>query len=159
MFSRAIEIGTYYQLGEDRMFILSTAAWFHDTGYLFVGSKGHEKESVHIMQDFLTRQGISPGIIDSIAQCIRATEIAAKPVSLLEEILCDADTYHFGTLRFRETDELIKKEIEVLSGVTFKKWVDRSIAILANHRFYTSYCQEKLGEGKALNIVWLHSLE
>lgn len=152
-----IEIGKFYTTAEEIMFILRTAASFHDTGYLFVGQKDHEEESVRIMADFLSDLKLPQSTIFAIGQCIMATKLPVDPVSQTEQILCDADTYHFGTTRFRETDPLIKKEVEALMGITFTHWIEGSIALLTNHQFYTSYCQQKLNGGKQQNIDWLRA--
>jgi predicted metal-dependent HD superfamily phosphohydrolase len=155
---RVIEIAKYYTPVEEIMFILKTAAWFHDTGYLFVGGKDHEEEGVYRMKEFLTGLKVFPPVMDTISRCIMATKRSGEPVTQLERIVCDADTYHFGTLLFRETDLLVKKELEAFTGTTFTHWTNDSIALLTNHRFYTYYCQQKLSAGKKENIEWLRSL-
>ncbi|HYC30128.1 MAG TPA: HD domain-containing protein, partial [Chitinophagaceae bacterium] len=49
------EIAMQYQLSEREQFILYAAAWFHDTGHLFVDPARHEMKSVELMRDFLTK--------------------------------------------------------------------------------------------------------
>ena len=155
---RAGEIARFYGLDDEQVFIISAAAWFHDIGYLFVGPKEHEEESVRVMKEFVSDIISTPGLIEKIAQCIMATKRSTDPVSVAEKIVCDADTYHFGTIEFRQTDPLIRKEIELLTGKVQTDWITNSIKMLRNHQFYTSYCKERLDEGKAQNIAWLQSL-
>jgi predicted metal-dependent HD superfamily phosphohydrolase len=155
---RTIEIASYYKLDEESLFILKAAAWFHDTGYIFRGPNNHEQESVNIMMVFLHKYDLSPRIIDQVEQIIMATKLPTSPVSLSEMIICDADTFHFGTIEFKRTDELVKKEIELRTGLILIDWVKHTIAMLQNHRFYTSYCAERLEKGKMQNIAWLLSL-
>jgi predicted metal-dependent HD superfamily phosphohydrolase len=154
----ASEIALFYKMNDESLFIIRSAAWFHDTGYLFTGPKAHEEESVRIMKEFISNFNVSEMVIDKIQRCIMVTRRVTVPVSLSEEIMCDADTYHFGTLEFRQTDPLIKKEIELLTGTESKDWLSTTIHMLRNHRFYTSYCQEKLNVGKSQNMLWLQSM-
>jgi predicted metal-dependent HD superfamily phosphohydrolase len=154
---RVREIAEDYKLAEESLFIAFTAAWFHDTGYLFVGSKGHEEESVKVMKTFLLTLETDPSLADKISQCIMATKLPVNPVSISEKILCDADTYHFGTLRFRLTNTLVKEEVESLTGRILTHWIEDSITLLTHHQFYTPYCRQKLNEGKKQNLAWLHS--
>lgn len=155
---RANEIGSFYKLNDEQSFIISTAAWFHDIGYLFTGHKGHEQEGVRLMKDFIQDFISTPPLIGEIEQCIMATKRDAEPISLAEKIICDADTYHFGTDEFRQTDPLIKKEIELTTATIQTGWTANSIKMLRNHQFYTSYCKERLQEGKERNIAWLQSM-
>jgi len=154
----AIEIAVFYKLSEESLFALRTAAWFHDTGYLFKGPDDHEQESVNIMKTFLHKYNLPSALINKVEQLIMATKEPTSPVSLAEMIICDADTYHFGTIEFKQTDELVKKEIELRTGLILLDWVKHTIAMLKAHKFYTSYCVERLEEGKMQNIAWLQSL-
>ena len=45
--------------------------------------------------------------------CILATKLPQMPDGLLQEMLCDADLYHLGTLDFFACDVLMKKETEL----------------------------------------------
>ena len=40
---------------------------------------------------------------------IMATKIPRNPKNLLQQIICDADTYHLGTKDFKETNKKITK--------------------------------------------------
>jgi predicted metal-dependent HD superfamily phosphohydrolase len=146
------ELADYYLLtGKDR-FILLASAWFHDTGQLFSEPKGHEEVSISIMRDFFKTNPIENEALASIANCIRSTEISTLPGNLLEQIICDADTYHFGTDEFWITDELVKKESMLRQGIAIKDWGAKTLSFLENHRFFTSYCQQRLNPGKQINI-------
>jgi predicted metal-dependent HD superfamily phosphohydrolase len=155
--ARAEEIALVYTLDDESVFIIKTAAWFHDAGYLFVGSNGHELKGVDLMKEFILGMSSGRRLAEKISQCIMATKRVAEPVSLMEKIICDADTYHFGTLEFRQTDLLIKKEIEFLTGSVQTGWISDTIRMLKSHQFYTSYCKELLNAGKEQNIEWLKS--
>jgi predicted metal-dependent HD superfamily phosphohydrolase len=152
------EIALFYKLDEESLFVVLTAAWFHDIGYLFGGSKDHEFRSVFMMNQFISNKNISRNITDKIETGIMATKRFAIPLTFAGEIICDADTYHFGTSEFRRTDLLVKKEMEQVTGWIPPDWINRTIEMLRNHKYYTSYCREKLDEGKNQNIAWLQAL-
>lgn len=107
------------------------------------------------MTNFCQQLYVPNSVITQISGCIMATQQPVKPSSLLEEILCDSDTYHFGTKRFQQTNLLVKQEMEALTGHRFEHWIENSIRLLKEHVFFTSYCQEKLNAGKAANLEWL----
>jgi len=140
---------------QDRSIVI-IAAWFHDTGHLFSMSQGHEQKSVEIMTDFLSQESCSQAIINEVASCIMATRMPNNPTNLKQEILCDADTYHLGTDDFLTTDKLIKLELEHREGLSVDNWDVKTLAFLTSHSFYTSYCKDKLGEGKTRNIARLY---
>lgn len=154
--SRTNEMIQYYGLSSDESRIVQVAAWFHDVGYLISGMHEHERVSVEIMKQFLTASGIGRNEIQLIAGCIMCTRLPTNPGSLLEEILCDADTYHFGTDEFLKSDEAIKREFKLKKEIINDDWDKKTLQLLTEHRFYTSYCQQHLNAGKNANIQLLN---
>ncbi len=154
--SHCTEIAAHYSLAEEEEFKLIAAAWFHDAGQLYKPGLLHEEKSAQLMETFLDEY-CSNKVIEAIHQLILATRYPPAPVSLLEKIICDADTYHFGTPVFLQTDLLVKKELEAFIGHPVSQWKEKSIQLLQQHRFHTSYCQEKLKAGKQANIDHLKS--
>jgi predicted metal-dependent HD superfamily phosphohydrolase len=152
---RANEIALNYALTETEPFIVAAAAWFHDVGHLFGPAAGHEERSVIAMRTYLKKQGLEPGILNSIEQCIFATKIPQKPKSLLEEIVCDADCYHFGTDEFDSTNELVKKEFELRNSFLPLNWNAATILLLEQHTYFTAFCRRLLQAGKRKNIYSL----
>lgn len=147
------EIASYYLLNETDTFILVVSAWFHDIGHLYGEMKGHEQRGVTIMQHYL--QNIDGELITAISGCILATRFPSHPANLREQIICDADTYHLGTPFFRQTDVLVKKEVEMRTGMTFPDWHQKTLGLLKQHLFFTEYCKTRLNTGKQENIEWL----
>src|SRR5687768_14448907 len=102
--ARAKEIAGHYHLSEKDMLTVFAAAWFHDTGYLFAVPAVHEAKSVELMKDFMAaNNGIDNELTAAIEQCILATKSTVNPSNILQHIVCDADTYHFGTKDFKIT--------------------------------------------------------
>lgn len=150
------EIERHYHLSAREKFILLTAAWLHDIGHLFGEMKEHEKKSVEIMQVFLANNNCDREIINQVAACVMVTKFPSNPASLIEQILCDADTYHLGTDEFPQCDELVKKEM-LLRGVEINEWDIYTLAFLQKHKYFTTYCQQLLNNGKLENIRMLQS--
>jgi len=155
----AREIARHYELDPDDCFIVTIAAWFHDIGHLFAPLEKHEEKGAEIMTEYATTTtGLPQQFIPAIAGCIMATKWPSHPKNRNEEIICDADTYHFGTNYFRQTDNAVRREIELRTGKTFPDWHKRTIALLRIHHYFTDYCQHLLNPGKQQNIAWLQSL-
>ena len=148
---RSSEIATNYNLIDTELFILLAAAWFHDTGQLVGSAKFHEDRSVVLMKKFLEGKRIAKEIMDKIENCICATKLPQNPKSLLEEIVCDADTYNLGTEAFIKTDELLKNEFE-LRNMPIDNWEKKTLNLLLNHKYFTSYCHTLLNKGREKNI-------
>lgn len=151
---RMNEIAGHYELNDKEMLILCVAAWFHDAGYLFVEPALHEVKSVELMQDFMQQQNIDAEIIQQVAGCILATRAPRNPINLLQEILCDADTYHFGNKDFKESNKLAYQEFRQISDepIETADLRKQTIAMLQEHSFYTTYCKDLLNAKKASNM-------
>ena len=152
----AKEIGDHYRLAEERMFILLAAAWFHDLGFLYTTPEKHEEKSSELMRVFLAPY-CPEYILSAIEGLIFATRYPTTPTRFLEEMICDADTFHFGTSYFLITDDRVKKEMEGRTGGEMQNWKNQSLLLLRAHRFYTSYCRQLLDKGKMENIRILES--
>ncbi len=151
--TRTKEIAGHYNLVENDMVILFVAAWFHDTGYLFAEPKVHEEKSVELMRAFIESEIEDDNLVNSIEECILATKAINSPKNLLQQILCDADTYHLGTKDFNETNKQVFEEFR-MRGNTISKmdWQIKAIQLLEGHQFYTTYCKELLTEKKKKNM-------
>lgn len=150
---RVKEIAAHYDLSEREMLILFIAAWFHDIGYLFTGETGHEEKGAEMVRSFLLENLNDPEMTEEIAGCILATRHPRNPTTLLQEILCDADTYHLGTKDFKETNKEVFKEISLKeSNIEKGDWNERAYKFLKSHRYYTAYCRNLLDEKKRQNM-------
>lgn len=153
----AEEISQHCQLSSADKMILMAAAWFHDVGHLITGMYEHEKKSVAVMKLFLSCSNVEEETIDKIAGCIMSTKLPSCPDNLLEEILCDADTYHLGTDEFLISDESVRKEFDPTGNIKDAEWNKQTLQFLLQHKYYTSFCQERLIDGKNINIQLVHA--
>jgi predicted metal-dependent HD superfamily phosphohydrolase len=150
---RTKEIAGHYYLSESDMLAVYVAAWFHDTGYLFVEPALHEEKSVELMTEFMKEYTEDEQLIERITDCILATRPPRNHSSLLFQIICDADTYHFGTKEFKETNQLVWEEFKAKDPtLTEEEWQERSIDFLNQHEFYTKYCKDLLSGRKKKNM-------
>ncbi|MEO8764506.1 MAG: Pycsar system effector family protein [Ginsengibacter sp.] len=153
---RTKEIAGHYKVSEDEMLVLFTAAWFHDTGHLFTEPSKHEAISCEVMRKFMTSK-VDDKIIDQVEGCILATKFPRNPKNLLEQIICDADTYHLGTKDFKDTNKRAFKEQSLRLGETDpEKFNEETIHMLENHQFYTNYAKTLLNERKIKNMKKIH---
>ena len=149
----AIQIANHYQLSDEDFFIVITAAWFHDTGYLKT-RENHEAESVKIADDYLEKEKVGKDDVDKINQCIMATVMPQNPQTLLGQIICDADLFHLGSDNFTDKNKLLRKEIEESSNKEISKeaWRLESVEFLEQHHYFTDYCNVLLNDKKQQNL-------
>ncbi len=150
---RTKEIAGHYYLSESDMLAVYVAAWFHDTGYLFAEPQQHEEKSVELMTAFMKEYANDEQLIEKIERCILATRPPRNHSSLLFQIICDADTYHFGTKDFKQTNKLVWEEYKARDpNLVEKEWRAKSADFLNQHEFYTKYCKDLLDERKNKNM-------
>jgi hypothetical protein len=109
------------------------------------------------MQEFMKQdQNIEPSLTEAVAGCIMATRLPRNPKNILEEIICDADTYNLGTKEFKETNKLVRKEF-ALRGYDslLRDWYGNTAELLEKHTYYTTYCKVLLENRKQKNIAWV----
>jgi predicted metal-dependent HD superfamily phosphohydrolase len=148
-----VKIANHYHLSDQDFFIVSTAAWFHDTGYL-TSFEEHEARGADSAKQFLDDKGVDPAVTASVVQCILATKMPQHPVSLLEQIVCDADLFHLGGDSFKERNKLMRKEMESYfdKHIDKNEWRAKTIALFESHHYHTDYCQDLLTAIKLLNL-------
>ena len=152
---RSAEIADHCSLDETELFVLTAAAWFHDCGYLTGPPNEHEARGIRIMNTFMNEHGIEKNIIAEIKACIDSTKYPTNPVSLTAKILCDADSYHFGTDHLFVSDEQVKEEFSLSHGFIPLDWDKKTVQLLEQHNYYTDYCRQLLEPGKQKNIYIL----
>src|SRR5918993_1888880 len=150
----AIQIGNHYQLSDEDFFVVITAVWFHDMGYFSDHPKNHEQEGAEKAATYLRTINVPEEIIEKIRRCILATKIPQTPVTLLEQIVCDADMFHLGTSEFTERNKLMRKECEDVQhrDISKEEWRKGSIALMESHHYHTDYCRVLLNKKKQENL-------
>lgn len=157
----ATKMARHYGLDERETFILTAASWFHDTGYFTGEPCGHEQRGADMARSFLSKMGVEESLILEVQKCIMATVMPQKPENLLQQIMCDADLYHFGTEQFSSRDMLMHEEVERKTGckIDSSHWRKATICLLESHFFKTDYGQKLLEFGKKKNLERLKRKE
>lgn len=147
------EIGNHSGLSAEELHTVIVAAWFHDTGYCNTYSD-HEIEGANISHAFLTLLGVPEKRIATVSSCILATKFPQQPKNKLEEILCDADFYHFSRTDYPAHAQALRKEWEIHLHLKYtdQEWNKLNYEMLKSHRYFTVYGQTVLQERKKENI-------
>jgi len=146
-------ITAYYEIKGEDHFIVITAAWFHDLGY-FTDRAHHEEKGADMAAKFLAAEHVGDEVIQKVRGCILATKLPQHPLNLLEEIVCDADLFHFGTKDFSKKSKLLLEEYNNLHDPPISKstWRDKTIAMMEAHHYFTDYGLLYLARDKENNI-------
>ncbi len=151
---RAVKsIAKFQGITAKEFFIAAAAAWFHDIGYL-VNPSLHEQLSADIAAKFFEAENCDQQIILNIKGCIMSTKLPQQPHNLLEQIVCDADLFHFGTDNFGKRNRLLLEEYNNLHDQPMSKteWRDKTAALMEAHHFFTDYGLLYLTRAQEKNI-------
>ncbi len=122
--------------GED-LFVLKTAALFHDAGFI---EQYHANEPIgmKMARDILPQYGFSDVHIDMIDKLIMSTQIPQSPTTHLEEIMCDADLDYLGRDDFFEIAHNLFLELKAHGKITSERqWDEIQIPFLNKHNYFT----------------------
>ena len=147
-------LARHYNLNDHDFFVVQTAAWFHDLGYYLGEPMNHEQAGADAATRFLESQGVDAGTTTQVRACILSTMMPQRPANLLEQIVCDADLYHWGTDDFAEANKRMRKEVSARAGhkIGKKAWNEDTIRLLMAHHYHTGYAVELLQKQKARNL-------
>ncbi|NOT75766.1 MAG: phosphohydrolase [Cyclobacteriaceae bacterium] len=153
----AEKIADHYELSKQDYTAVYIAVWFHDLGYLFTTGDKHEEKGVELATEFIMEESGDEELVEKVKECIMATKMPQSPVSLISQIVCDADLFHLGTEEFTENSKQIKGEKERISGIKIsgKEWRKQTLFLLEGIRFHTEYARQLLQKTKDENIARL----
>ena len=135
------KIAKYEQVRDEDTEKLLIAAWFHDTGYIY-GTEKHEASSVEIAKEFLKQHQCSENLILGVTELIMATVFTYQPKQKLEQIIRDADYFHFANDTYLAICEFLREEWQNTCEKSFTdlEWAKENFQMLAQkHQFYTSF--------------------
>lgn len=161
MVEAARQIGNHFQLSEQDMFVVTTAAWLHGLGYYAEGGLAPEPEAADRARSVLAEIGVEAALTDQVAGCILATGEPQKPASKLEQIVCDAVLFDLGADNFPEKNKLMRKEAELLQEQDISKedWRQQMITRLQQYHYHTDYCRVLLEPRKQEHLKRLQKKE
>ena len=129
------------KLTEKEKDILTVAAWFHDTGYLYTRTE-HEALSIRIVKSALNPNYLS--LTEAVTTCIAATKVGQTPQSDLAALLKDADIAFGSAYNFYQTNNAYREELRITENKTFDDatWYKMSLIFLENVTFFSAYGQQ-----------------
>ena len=151
--SAANRIAISEKISEHDRELLIAAAYFHDSGYIREYGK-NEPIAARIAGRILKLIGYKPDEIEKIQKMILATDLAVKPQTHVEKILCDADLDHFGREDLFELDGKLRegRRIRGLDVNDDLKWFQGTLAVMTNYQYYTESQKKLRDKQKQKNI-------
>ncbi|OOG78475.1 HD domain-containing protein [Flavobacterium sp. A45] len=141
---------------DEEILLIKTAALFHDAGFIYSVSDGHEEASIELAKDKLPQFGYTKIDIEIIAGMIRATSIPQEPKTKLESILADADLEYLGTDSFERIGTNLYYEIKhTKPNLSITEWNEIQIEFLQSHQYHTPYCIQYRNPIKQRNLKLL----
>ncbi|MEO9954958.1 MULTISPECIES: HD domain-containing protein [Nonlabens] len=133
--------------------LLIIAAYFHDTGNA-ITIEGHEELSCTFAERFLKKHDYPEDKILIIKNLIKVTKLSQTPQNHLEQIMCDSDLSHLGSVNFMDLNSNLRAEWQHTMSLNFtdQEWLDLNLSFLENHHFYTQYAQSQFTPKLARNI-------
>jgi uncharacterized protein len=137
VYAAAENLGTLENISGYEMKLLLTAAWYHDSGFIY-GPDNHEETSCRLALGALPEFGYAPGEVEKICGMIMATKIPQAPKNHLEEILADADLDYLGRDDFFPTANKLFIELTLSGNLhSEQEWNQLQVRFLENHRYFT----------------------
>lgn len=146
-------IGQAENVNDEDMYILKTAALFHDSGFMH-SYRNHEHESIKIAKEILPNEGYSSEQIARICRLIECTIISEEPRNLLEQIIRDADLDYLGRSDYESVSRELYKEFLEMKIVKKNEyeWLLGQIKFLQEHTYYTNYSRSNRNPEKVRHI-------
>jgi len=136
----------------DDIFLLKTAALYHDAGFVHQYSN-NEEIGAALAKEVLPRFGYTDDQIEVIHQLINATKVPQQPNNQLEEIICDADLDYLGGDEFHLIADKLKRELMERDMIkTDKQWDELQVKFLEQHQYFTKTAIELRKENKWARI-------
>lgn len=135
-------IGQHQEVSEKHQNILSVAAAYHDSGFIY-GHTNHEEAGCNIAKEALPKFGFDTETVDLICKMIMATKVPQNPTCRLCNMLCDADLDYLGREDFEPIAKSLFKELNFLGIMKDEiTWNKIQVAFLEEHHYHTSYGKE-----------------
>jgi uncharacterized protein len=149
---KVVEIAGQENCTAEEIDLLSTAALWHDAGYINIYD-GHEEEGCKLARQYLPEYEYTFNHIEIICGMIMATKMPQSPKTKLEEIIADADLEYLGAEGAAIKANQLFAELKTRDPLlTEEKWNEIQISFLKTHRYFTAYCKQKKEPAKLLYL-------
>ena len=145
---------------EDReeIFLLKTAALYHDTGFL-LRYDANEEIGCQLAGKDLPGFGLNKKQIDRVCELIMATRVPQAPKNKLEEIICDADLDYLGQDDFELISDSLRQEFLEYGIIgSNEEWYSRQIKFLETHKYFTETSRKCRNPVKCQHLEKLKSV-
>jgi len=136
---------------DDRTTVL-LAAWFLQTGY------GQDpanplKAAAGLAEKYFTEKGLDVANVQTISTCIGSLRWPQQPITVMAQLLCDADNEWLGSRDFPEDASALRQELETTNGneYTESAWWDKMLEMLDSQMFFTPFAKDLYGKRKKKN--------
>jgi len=141
------------KLNQHELFLVQTAALFHDSGFLFRYDE-NESLAVEMLRYYAPQFGYQEQDISIIEEIIMKTVHGIEPSSLIESVMCDADLDYLGRVDYHITADKLFEEMALYGQeMTVKERFEAQIHYLENHQYYTTSAKNlrELGKKRRLS--------
>jgi len=137
VYEASIKIAELENLSQEEKIIINTAALFHDAGFIYQ-YENNEELAVTLTKEILPKFKYNEKQVNAIGNIILTTRITARPQTLLEKIMCDADYDYLGRDDFFKIAETLYKELhEYDHKFSLEEWNEIQVKFLKKHQYYT----------------------
>jgi len=159
VYESSIKLAEAEKVNQEGKIIILTAALFHDAGFIHP-YENNEILAVELINEVLPSFNYNKKEIETIGNIILTTRIKARPFTLLEKIMCDADYDYLGREDVENIANSLYSELQE-NGASFNKreWNQIQIKFLNKHEFYTDTAINLRQENKREYIRYLKGLK
>lgn len=132
--------------------LLLTAAWFHDLGFIEVRA-GHEAIGARIALEVLAGFGYTEEQIQIVKGIIMATVVPQSPLTILEQIMADADLDVLGRDDFMLRNGNLRRELAFFGQeFTDTQWFSGQLKFVETHTYFTASARALRDAGQLKNV-------
>ena len=138
VYEASIRIAELEGLSQEEKIIVNTAALYHDSGFIYQ-YEHNEEVAVKLVELVLPKFGYNEEQIETIGEIILTTRIKARPQTLLQRVMSDADYDYLGRNDVEKIATTLHQELfEQDFKFTEEEWNKVQIKFLEKHFYYTA---------------------
>ena len=155
----SIKIAELEQISQEDKIIVNTAALYHDVGFIH-RYENNEELAVEMVKEVLPKFGYNAKQIKFICDIILTTRIRARPITLLQQIMSDADYDYLGRNDVGTIADTLFNELNEY-GFPFstEEWNKMQIKFLQKHEYHTASSLKMRRPSKLEYYKYLKSLK
>lgn len=153
------KISEHSKVDKSDLLALEMASWFQGLVQVTIGDN-KEEIVANIAKEFLEKELPDKPLIAKVTALIIITKQPQKPNNIAEEIICDAVSYYLGRRSFIHINEELRHDYAIIQGkeIDRKSWLETTITMMEEHRYFTNYCREQHEATKQKNLKHLKEL-